>query len=75
MVPASQPAAPDGEAFSARAGIRYLTIEVVDVHAAAEAVAEKGGSIALPPFELRPGRFVCQAADPDGNMIEIGADA
>lgn len=53
MVPV-KPAEPDGAAsFSARAGIRYLTLEVADIDAAVEAVRANGGSVALPPFELR----------------------
>jgi len=72
LVPVALPE-PDGAAsFSARAGIRYLTLEVEDVDAAVEAVRAHGGSVALPPFELRPGRRVSQVADPDGNMIELG---
>lgn len=72
MVP-EKPAEPDGAAsFSARSGIRYLTLEVADIEAAVEAVRASGGSVTLPPFELRPGRRVSQVADPDGNMIELG---
>ena len=72
MVPANPPAPADDASFSARTGIRYLTLEVRDIEAAAEAVRAHGGSVALPPFELRPGRKVAQVADPDGNMIELG---
>jgi predicted enzyme related to lactoylglutathione lyase len=72
MVPVTPPE-PDGAAsFSARAGIRYLTLEVEDVDAAVEAVRAFGGSVARPPFEVRPGRRISTVADPDGNMIEIG---
>jgi glyoxylase I family protein len=72
LVPTTPPE-PDGAAsFSARAGIRYLTLEVSDIDAAVDAVREFGGSVTLPPFELRPGRRVSQVADPDGNMIELG---
>ena len=72
MVPETPPAADTSEGFSAVAGIRYLTIEVTDIEAAVEAVKSHGGSVALPPFELRPGRQVAQVADPDGNMVELG---
>ena len=72
LVPTAPPA-PDGAAsFSARSGIRYLTLEVSDIDAAVAAVRAFGGSVSLPPFELRPGRRVSQVADPDGNMIELG---
>lgn len=72
MVPADAPEPDDAERFSARAGIRYLTLEVEDIDAAVAAVRTHGGSVALEPFELRPGRRVAQVADPDGNMIELG---
>ena len=72
MVPVDAPEADDSTSFSAMAGIRYLTLEVDDIDAAAAAVERLGGSITLAPFELRPGRRVSQIADPDGNMIELG---
>ena len=75
MVPAEPPARDPSTSFSAQAGLRYLTLEVVDAEAAVRAVVAKGGSVTMPPFELRPGRMVAQVADPDGNMIEIGEDA
>lgn len=72
MVPVDPPAKDPSASFSATAGIRYLTLEVDDIDAAAAAVERFGGSITLAPFELRPGRRVAQVADPDGNMIELG---
>jgi len=72
MVPVERPAPDTSASFSATAGIRYLTLEVDDLDAAAAAVEALGGSITLAPFELRPGRRVSQVADPDGNMIELG---
>lgn len=72
MVPVDAPTKDPSPSFSATAGIRYLTLEVDDIDAAAAAVERLGGSVTLPPFELRPGRRVSQVADPDGNMIELG---
>jgi predicted enzyme related to lactoylglutathione lyase len=72
MVPQKAAEADGAASFSARAGIRYLTLEVEDIEAAVEAVRSSGGSVTLAPFELRPGRRVAQVADPDGNMIELG---
>ena len=72
MVPENPPEADDAETWSARSGIRYLTLEVEDIAAAVAAVRENGGRVELEPFELRPGRFVSQVFDPDGNMVEIG---
>jgi predicted enzyme related to lactoylglutathione lyase len=72
MVPVEAPQPDESASFSSIGGIRYLTLEVDDIDAAAAAVEALGGSITLPPFELRPGRRVAQVADPDGNMIELG---
>ena len=63
---------PTAGAFAARCGLRYLTLEVVDIGAAVEAARGAGGSVLLEPIELRPGRFVSQVADPDGNTVELG---
>jgi len=60
------------EGFAARCGYRYAFLEVSDVKSTAAAAKEVGGTILLEPFELRPGRWVCQIADPDGNVVEIG---
>jgi glyoxylase I family protein len=72
MVPVDRPNADESASFSSTAGIRYLTLEVEDIDAAADAVLAHGGTVTLAPFELRPGRRVAQVADPDGNMIELG---
>ena len=72
MVPEQKPGPDGAEKWSSREGIRYLTFEVVSVHAAVESVVQYGGTVALAPIELRPGRMVSQAHDPDGNMLEIG---
>jgi predicted enzyme related to lactoylglutathione lyase len=72
MVPEKPPAPDDAASFSARAGLRYLTLEITDLEAAVDAVRAFGGTVTLAPFELRPGRRVAQVADPDGNMIELG---
>ena len=72
LVPVTPPEPDAAASFSARSGIRYLTLEVTDLDGAVQAVQALGGRVALPPFELRPGRRVAQVADPDGNMIELG---
>ena len=72
MVPVTPPESDAAKSWSARAGIRYLTLEVEDIAAAVAAVRAHGGRVELEPFELRPGRFVSQVFDPQGNMIEIG---
>ena len=75
MVPVKAPLRASSERFSDTVGIRYLTLEVEDIAAAVAVVRAHGGSVALEPFELRPGRLVAQVADPDGNMIELGQGA
>ena len=72
MVPETPPEPDAAKSWSARAGIRYLTLEVEDIAAAVAAVRAHGGRVELEPFELRPGRFVSMVFDPEGNMIEIG---
>jgi predicted enzyme related to lactoylglutathione lyase len=72
MVPETPPEPDAAKTWSGRAGFRYLTFEVTDIQAAVAAARTHGGQIALEPFELRPGRFVCQITDPDGNMLEVG---
>ena len=72
MVPETTPEADTAASWSGRTGLRYLTLEVEDVGAAVKATRECGGRVILEPFELRPGRFVCQVTDPDGNTIEVG---
>lgn len=74
MVPVDPPQRPSTGSFSDTVGIRYLTLEVTEIATAVAAVRAHGGSVALDAFELRPGRFVAQVADPDGNMIELGQD-
>lgn len=74
LVPVNPPEPDGATSFSARSGIRYLTLEVCDLDAAVDAVRATGGTVTLPPFELRPGRRVSQVADPDGNMVELGQD-
>ena len=71
MEPDEKPG-PNDAAWSAREGVRYLTFEVVDASAVTEAARANGGEVVLEPFELRPGRVVCQINDPDGNMLEVG---
>jgi len=79
MVPATPPEPPprsdDLGSFSARTGIRYLTLEVVDIAAAVDAARACGGRVDLEPIELRPGRRIAQVSDPDGNRIELGQDS
>ena len=60
---------PDGLRDST--GIRFLTINVLDIDEAHRACVEAGVHIAGPPAELRPGIWTLRAQDPDGNWIEF----
>lgn len=74
MVPSEAPAKDAFTSFSAISGIRYLTLEVDDIDAAAATVERLSGTGVLAPLELYPGRRVAQVADLEGNMIELGQD-
>jgi catechol 2,3-dioxygenase-like lactoylglutathione lyase family enzyme len=65
------PAVPGGG--RAQAGLRYLTLVVADVTAAARQAAEAGHAIVEPPtdFAAVPGMGWCFVADPDGNWVEL----
>jgi catechol 2,3-dioxygenase-like lactoylglutathione lyase family enzyme len=60
---------PDGLRDST--GIRYLTINVVDINEAYAACVGAGVQVVGPPSELRPGVLSVRAQDPDGNWIEF----
>ena len=64
-----------GGEFMASTGLRYLWLQVTNLHEVAAAVADAGCAIAVPPVELRPGRTICQVQDPDGNHVELVQDS
>jgi predicted enzyme related to lactoylglutathione lyase len=57
--------------FLASTGLRYLTLAVTDVREVAAACKAAGAAVPMPPNEARPGVFVAQVQDPDGNWIEF----
>jgi predicted enzyme related to lactoylglutathione lyase len=60
-----------GGDFMADTGFRYLWLQIENLH---ETVAEArafGCAVPVEPWEIRPGRLVCQIQDPDGNHIEL----
>jgi predicted enzyme related to lactoylglutathione lyase len=63
-----------GGEFMASTGLRYLLMEIENVHETVEDVRAAGCGVPVPPRELRPGRIVCQVQDPDGNHIELVQD-
>ena len=63
-----------GGEFMASTGLRYLLVEVENLHEIVEDVRAAGCGIPVPPREIRPGRIVCQVQDPDGNHIELAQD-
>jgi predicted enzyme related to lactoylglutathione lyase len=71
MVPVNPPApAESGGAFWDRAGIRYFTVWVDDLDSLASRWVAHGGTLAMAPFELRPGVLTAILTDPDGNAVE-----
>lgn len=69
--PPAAPVAPGGG--RAQAGLRYFTIGVNGLRAAAEAFEAAGHEIVEPPTEFAPvpGMGWMFVADPDGNSIEL----
>jgi catechol 2,3-dioxygenase-like lactoylglutathione lyase family enzyme len=65
------PAVPGGG--RAQAGLRYITLVVANVSAAARQAAEAGHPVVEPPtdFAAVPGMGWCFIADPDGNWVEL----
>ena len=72
LQPETPPEPDDRDSLAARSGIRFLTLDVLDLDAAVQAVRACGGSVSRPPYEVVPGRRISQVADPDGNRIELG---
>ena len=62
-------AAPGG--LAGATGMRYWTISVVDVDAAAEMCRQAGHEPVIPPRDIRPGVRIAMFADPDGNWVEL----
>ena len=72
MVPADAPAAvPPAEPFWAAAGLRYLTLWVDDLAGIASRWTGAGGTVTMPPTEIRPGVSTAMLTDPDGNVVEM----
>lgn len=65
------PAVPGGG--RAQAGLRYLTLVVAGVTAAARQATDAGHPVVEPPtdFAAVPGMGACFVADPDGNWVEL----
>lgn len=75
MVPTEVPASPEPTgAFWERAGFRYMTLWVDDLDELARRWEEHGGTVTLPPLELRPGVRTSLLTDPDGNTVEAMAE-
>lgn len=70
-VPSAAPAVPGGG--RTQAGMRYITLVVADVTAAAQQAAAAGHAVVEPPtdFAAVPGMGWCFVADPDGNWVEL----
>ncbi|HXK22805.1 MAG TPA: VOC family protein [Myxococcota bacterium] len=60
-----------GESFLACTGYRYVTLNTSNLHAVVAAAKRFGTPVPREPMEIRPGVFMCQIQDPDGNWIEL----
>ena len=69
--PPAAPPVPGGGRV--QAGLRYITLVVANVTAAAQQAADAGHPIVEPPtdFTAVPGMGWCFVADPDGNWVEL----
>ena len=52
-------------------GLRYWTISVSNLAAAADACAAAGHKLLVPVTEIRPGTTIAIVEDPDGNWVEF----
>jgi predicted enzyme related to lactoylglutathione lyase len=76
MVPTDTPA-PGGfpaDRFWDRVGLQYVTLWVRELDEVAARCAGEGGTVAMAPFELRPGVRTMIVHDPDGNVLEVMED-
>ena len=64
------PAGPGG-GIAGCTGLRYVTITVDDVYAAAADCEAAGAPVVWPPLERRPGVTIAMVEDPDGNWVEF----
>ena len=64
------PAGPGG-GIAGCAGLRYVTITVDDVYAAAADCEAASAPVVWPPRERRPGVTIAMVEDPDGNWVEF----
>lgn len=61
--------------FTATIGIRYLALWVVELEVVVTSCRRWGLSVPVVPRELRPGIQVAMVMDPDGNTLELMAEA
>lgn len=72
FVPDAAPTAPNPtESFLTTSGFRYVTLNTTNLHAVVDACREFGVNVPRDPAEIRPGVFMCQVQDPDGNWLEL----
>jgi predicted enzyme related to lactoylglutathione lyase len=60
---------PPDQLYHAATGMRWLTLDVVDLDAVMKAVGDV--PVQLPITEVRPGLRVAIVSDPDGNAVEL----
>lgn len=75
LLESSQPTKPRPRdhpgAYAAGVGLRWLTLDVVELAPVVDRCRAAGARFQLEPSELRPGLRVAIVEDPDGNAIEL----
>ena len=71
VTPVAAVGAGPGGGIDGATGLRYLTMAVDDVRAAAADCEEAGAPIVWPPLEVRAGVTIAMVEDPDGNWVEF----
>jgi glyoxylase I family protein len=73
LLESPQPVQSSGAAgrYTARTGIRWITLDVDDLDGVLARCTDAGGAVQMPLVELRPGLRLAIVDDPDGNAIEL----
>jgi hypothetical protein len=59
------------DGFAAQTGLRYVTLNVANLHEVAEQAVAGGYPVPVPPREIRPGVWACQISDGQGTTVEL----
>jgi len=61
--------------FWRRRGLQYVALWLDHLDGISASAVARGGSVVQEPTEIRPGVFTMLLLDPDGNTVEVMADA